>query len=99
MFPTISIPPLPKNTSLSEKLIQRRKAYFESFLNELLSHPDIKSSKPITDFLSVVDDKTFKAKVKEYEKIRFPRNIAEIETVTGKVNKCFYQLLLCVSQY
>jgi len=59
MYPGIPIPPLPEKTikSLDEKLIQRRKGYFESFLTEILSFPDLKSSKYLTDFLSIQDEK------------------------------------------
>lgn len=38
MYPGIAVPPLPGKTmkSLDEKLVQRRKGYFESFLYEIL---------------------------------------------------------------
>lgn len=86
LFPGISIPPLPKAVKASDdKLIERRKGYFESFLIELLSHPDIKSSKYMTDFLSISDEKIFKVKVKESEKVSFPKYLSDLETATGKV--------------
>ncbi|EAS01365.2 PX-SNX-like domain protein (macronuclear) [Tetrahymena thermophila SB210] len=87
MYPGIPIPPLPGKTmkSLDDKLVQRRKGYFESFLYEILSQPDLKSSKFITDFLSIGDDKIFKQRIKETEKCNRPKNLNEIETTSGKI--------------
>ena len=89
MYPGIPIPPLPGKTmkSLDEKLVSRRKGYFESFLAEVMSFPDLKASKYLTDFLSIQDEKQFKLKVKATEKLIKPKNISEVETVSGKVDR------------
>lgn len=55
MYPGIPVPSLPGKSmkSIDEKLVSRRKGYFEAFLHEILTFPELKTSKYITDFLSI----------------------------------------------
>jgi hypothetical protein len=63
MYPGVPLPSLPEKTimkTMNEKLANRKKIYFQFFLEEIINNEELKGSKYLTDFLSISDDKVFK---------------------------------------
>lgn len=82
------MPPLcKKNFSdrFSEALINKRMRSIEKFLQGLLTHPLMKNSEILYDFLSIENDIDFSKNKQKYAKITAPTQIKEIKTLEGDI--------------
>jgi hypothetical protein len=83
-YPGSIIPLLPKAllTQFDSSSLVKRKEYSQSFLNELLDHPLLSTSKILACFLSCSEEQ-FKAVKNELESLPPPKSISECYTVSG----------------
>ncbi|EGR34872.1 hypothetical protein IMG5_001010 [Ichthyophthirius multifiliis] len=91
IYPGISVPQLPETVIqfMDDKLANKRKAYYERFLQEITNQPQLKNSKYFCEFLQIQDNALFKQIVKDSEKINKPKKLNELENTEGKyfINK------------
>ena len=72
MFPGIKLAYLESNrwfSATDEAFINDQKVMLEFFLNDLLKNPEIRNSKILEDFLTLLDHKTIKRKFEEWDKL------------------------------
>ena len=86
IFNTHILPRLSKKGKIvEERKINRRMRDLEKFLNFLLKDTLIKNSKILFDFLSIENEEDFHKMKKNYEKIKIPAEIKDINSLNGKV--------------
>ena len=85
------IPPLFKKTSLKiisggnkdDLIINKRINIIDKFMKELITHPLLRNSQILYDFISIKDEKTFNNKKNIYNKLKTPQRVEEVKTLNG----------------
>jgi hypothetical protein len=88
------IPPLYKKTSLKiisvgnndDLIINKRINIIEKFMKELITHPLLRNSQILFDFISLKDEKTFNNKKNIYNKLSTPKRVEQIKTLNGEID-------------
>ena len=70
----------------SEPFLKKRMRALEKFLNYCLLNPIIKCSQIFFDFISIEKEADFQKKKKEYEKMKPPTYVEDLQTLFGKAN-------------
>ena len=85
------IPPLYKKTSLKiisvgnndDSIINKRINIIEKFMKELITHPLLRNSQILFDFISIKDEKIFNNKKDVYNKLNTPTRVEQVKTLNG----------------
>jgi hypothetical protein len=88
------IPPLYKKTSLKiisvgnndDLVINKRINIIEKFMKELITHPLLRNSQILFDFISIKDEKTFNNKKDIYNKLSTPTRVEQVKTLNGVID-------------
>jgi len=98
LYPGYIIPPIPKKRTgkgFENLFLQKRKTTLQSFLNELVVHPLLKSSELVIAFLTA-SNKDWEVKAKNSMKIVPPKDISHYRTIEGSAK---IELAKDVEQY
>lgn len=88
MYPGYVTPPMPKKKvgkAFETNFLQKRKAALQSFLNELVIHPLLKSSELVISFLTI-STKDWEAKSKTFVKSIPPKDVPQYRTIESAAN-------------
>ena len=89
IYPNCVIPPLCKKNfgdRFSDALISKRMRSIEKFMDGIVEHPLLKNSELTFTFLSAGKKEEYKKKIKPYQKIKKPTNLArEMKTMDGYI--------------
>ena len=85
------IPPIYKKTSLKiisvgnndDLIINKRINILQKFMKEIVTHPLLRNSQILFDFISIKDEKTFNNKKNIYNKLNTPTKVEQIKTLNG----------------
>ena len=85
------IPPIYKKTSLKiisvgnndDLIINKRINILQKFMKEIITHPLLRNSQILFDFISIKDEKTFNNKKNIYNKLSTPTKVEQIKTLNG----------------
>jgi hypothetical protein len=85
LYPGYIIPSIPKKKvgkGFENAFLQKRMTALQSFLNELMIHPLLKSSELVLAFLTV-SNKEWEAKTKSFAKTLPPKEVSQYRTIEG----------------
>ncbi len=66
--------------------IQKRMRAMEKFLQEIVSHPLLRNSQIVYDFISIRDEKDYNLKKNAYSKMIIPTKAEDVKTLNGEIN-------------
>ena len=88
-YPNCIIPPLGKSSffiNTDDYTISKRVGILQKFMTELVTHPLLRNSQILYDFLSIEDKKEFSNKKEVYNALSIPNKIEEMKTLSGEIN-------------
>ena len=88
-YPNCIIPPLFKSTyfrNIDDYIISKRVGVLQKFITEIVTHPLLRNSQILYDFLSIKDKKEFSNKKEVYNSLSIPNKIEEMKTLNGEIN-------------
>ena len=88
-YPNCIIPPLAKSSffvNIDDYTISKRVEVLQKFMTELVTHPLLRNSQILYDFLSIKDKKEFSNKKEVYNALSIPNKIEEMKTLSGEIN-------------
>ena len=83
------IPPMFKKNyfkGITDIQIQKRMRAMEKFLQEIVSHPLLRNSQIVYDFISIRDEKDYNLKKNAYSKMIIPTKAEDVKTLNGEIN-------------
>ena len=95
MYPGYIIPPLPGKLEKNQEPahIKKKRRFLQTFLNDVLKHPILRSSTLLFMFLSISGEKEYENKKKIYNKLPTPKYVTDCRTVSGTARVSFDESL------
>lgn len=96
MYPGTVVPPMPTLPiqRLEPEFMNARRAQLQAFINKLLAHPLLKTSKMVWEFFSVEDNNKYEELKQENAKLVTPKEVPELFTREGNANVAFNVFLM-----